>query len=187
MPEPRFKTNRRFVVVLLAVTLIALEGVSYIGQGMLVRRGVIYEPPGEDAIREFYRYPPDPRLGWPSPERFGTDERDRSGSRLIPSFPDPDLDACASAYGDSFTWGLEATADTAWANVLSRMLNCRVSNFGVGGYGTDQSSIERNRRPQRRRRPGSAPGRSKCVRRVFGMRRAFQPGRERGDCAAHCG
>jgi hypothetical protein len=128
-------------VVSLAVTLIALEGIAYVGQGILVRRGVIYRPRSEDAIREIYRYKPDPRLGWPSPERFGTGEMDRSGSRLNPSFPDPDLDSCVSAYGDSFTWGAKVTAEIAWANVLSKMLNCRVSNFGVEGYGTDQSYL----------------------------------------------
>ena len=135
------KINRRFVVVLLAITLIALESISYIGQRILVGRGIFYEPLNEDGIREAYRYKPDPRLGWPSPERIGTGDFDRSGSRVIPSFPDPEQESCVSTYGDSYTWGTDVTAEFAWSNVLSKMLDCRVSNFGVGGYGTDQAYL----------------------------------------------
>jgi hypothetical protein len=141
MPELGRARKRRFVVVTVALTLMACEAMSYAGQRILVRRGIIYQPPGAETVHEIFRYTPDPRLGWPSPERLGRDERDRSGSRVIPSFPDPDGDSCASAYGDSFTWGSEVTADIAWANVLSKILNCRVSNFGVGGYGTDQAYL----------------------------------------------
>ena len=135
------KTNRRFVVVLLAITFTALEGISYIGQRILVGKGIFYQPLSEYWIREAYRYKPDPRLGWPSPERIGTGEFDRSGSRVIPSFPDPEQESCVSTYGDSFTWGSDVTAEFAWSNVLSKMLDCRVSNFGVGGYGTDQAYL----------------------------------------------
>ncbi|MCC5863453.1 MAG: hypothetical protein JJT93_16260, partial [Gammaproteobacteria bacterium] len=46
-----------------------------------------------------------------------------------------------AAYGDSFTWGAEVDADQAYPAVLSTLLGCRVDNFGVGGYGTDQALI----------------------------------------------
>jgi hypothetical protein len=141
MPEKRLKANRRFVVIVLAITLIALEGISYVGQRILVGKGVIYQPPSKDFIRQVHEYRPDPLLGWPSPELLGTGEIDSSGSRLIPSFPDPGQEACVSTYGDSFTWGSEVTPEIAWSNVLSELLNCRVSNFGVGGYGTDQAYL----------------------------------------------
>jgi len=45
------KINRRFVVVLLAITLTALEGISYIGQRILVGKGIFYQPLSEDRIR----------------------------------------------------------------------------------------------------------------------------------------
>jgi hypothetical protein len=65
---------------------------------------------------------------------------DKIGSRYVPEFPDPDkYQACVSLYGDSFTWGDEVDDVHAWGNVLSKLLHCRVSNFGVGGYGTDQA------------------------------------------------
>jgi len=125
--------------LLILMTVLALEGISYVGERYLVSKGIIYEPPKleEDA----YRLKPDLQLGWPSPDSFGKGDYDSSGSRIIPSFPDPNEEACVSAYGDSFTWGHEVGNEFAWSNVLSKILNCRVSNFGVRGYGTDQSYL----------------------------------------------
>jgi len=42
-------------------------------------------------------------------------------------------------YGDSFTEGSGVDPEHAWSNVLSQLLHCRVANFGVSGYGTDQA------------------------------------------------
>lgn len=121
------------------MTVLTLEGISYVGERYLVSKGIIYEPPKleEDA----YRLKPDLQLGWPSPDLFGKGDYDSSGSRIIPSFPDPNEEACVSAYGDSFTWGHEVGNEFAWSNVLSKILDCRVSNFGVSCYGTDQSYL----------------------------------------------
>ena len=61
---------------------------------------------------------------------------------MVPAFPDPDRPrACVSLYGDSFTWGEEVDNEHAWGNVLSKLLACRVANYGVGGYGTDQAYL----------------------------------------------
>ena len=49
--------------------------------------------------------------------------------------------ACVSLYGDSFTEGAGVEHELAWSNVLSVLLNCRVANFGVSGYGTDQAYL----------------------------------------------
>ena len=71
-----------------------------------------------------------------------TQEVDKIGSRMIPSFTDPDLyPSCVSVYGDSYTWSNRVEATQAWANKLSSLLDCRVSNFGVSGYGTDQALL----------------------------------------------
>lgn len=46
-----------------------------------------------------------------------------------------------ASYGDSFTYADEVEDGEAWANVLSERMACRVANFGVGGYGTDQAFL----------------------------------------------
>ena len=79
-------------------------------------------------------------LGWPSPLKYGRVELDASGSRRIPAFPEPG-GACVSVYGDSFTYGDGVSAEHSWANVLSKRLGCRVANYGMSGYGTDQALL----------------------------------------------
>jgi lysophospholipase L1-like esterase len=49
--------------------------------------------------------------------------------------------ACVSAYGDSFIEGFGVEPRQSWSSVLSRRLGCRVANFGVAGYGTDQAFL----------------------------------------------
>jgi lysophospholipase L1-like esterase len=44
-------------------------------------------------------------------------------------------------YGDSQTRGDEVGAEEAWGSVLARRLGCRVANYGVGGYGSDQALL----------------------------------------------
>jgi lysophospholipase L1-like esterase len=67
---------------------------------------------------------------------------DAAGSRLIPAFPDPaGTRTCVSLYGDSFTEGAGVDSEHAWSNTLSKLLHCRVANFGVSGYGTDQAYL----------------------------------------------
>jgi len=127
--------------IALAIVATVLETVSYVGQSYLASRGIIYEPPQGSRLRDILKLRPDPRLGWPSPQLFGKGDYDRSGSRVNPSFPDPNQEACVSAYGDSFTWGAEVQNDAAWSKVFSTLLHCRVSNFGVSGYGTDQAYL----------------------------------------------
>ena len=70
-------------------------------------------------------------LGWPKPG---------SGPRPSPAFPDTGS-SCVSLFGDSFTYGAEVGDDAAWGNVLAQRLGCRVANYGVGGYGTDQAFL----------------------------------------------
>lgn len=81
----------------------------------------------------------DPLLGWPAP-RLGRTGVATVEPRPVPAFPTPGKE-CVSLYGDSFTYGSEVSDSEAWSNVLSTKLNCRVANFGVGGYGTDQAYL----------------------------------------------
>lgn len=126
--------------LLVIILVFTAEGISFIAIVYLERKGIIYEPYMPDNYEEYLRRR-DPLLGWPYPDRIGKGELDSSGSRIIPAFPDPDGETCVSLYGDSFTYGAEVRSEFAWSNVLSKMLNCRVSNFGVKGYGTDRSYL----------------------------------------------
>ncbi len=83
----------------------------------------------------------DRRLGWVTPP----DRVDAEGSRPITAFPDcKHARTCVSLYGDSFIEGAGVDPEHAWSNVLSKLLNCRVANFGVSGYGTDQALVRFN-------------------------------------------
>jgi hypothetical protein len=52
-----------------------------------------------------------------------------------------DARPCLSLFGDSFTWSTGVADEDAWGSILAAKLKCRVSNFGVGGYGTDQAFL----------------------------------------------
>ena len=100
-----------------------------------------YRLPSIDEI-DFDRYLQrrDPLLGWPPPAQFGVKDYDTSGARPSPMFPEPGGE-CIALYGNSFTYGQEVSDAHAWGNVLSEMLGCRVANYGVGAYGTDQALL----------------------------------------------
>jgi hypothetical protein len=63
-----------------------------------------------------------------------------SGAKYNSEFPENGR-ACGSAYGDSFVYGSEVAANEGWIEQLSRTLNCRVTNYAVPGYGTDQAYL----------------------------------------------
>lgn len=48
---------------------------------------------------------------------------------------------CIDVYGDSFTYG-HFKPEKAWPSLLSELVKCRVRNFGVGGFGSDQAHIK---------------------------------------------
>jgi hypothetical protein len=50
--------------------------------------------------------------------------------------------ACVSLYGDSFTEGFGVNPVNSWSFLLSQSLHCRVANFGVSGFGTDQAYLK---------------------------------------------
>lgn len=56
-----------------------------------------------------------------------------------------------SAYGDSFTFGHEVNDDQTWPHDLSELLDTRVDNWGVSGWGPDQAVLRLARNlPQER-------------------------------------
>jgi hypothetical protein len=82
----------------------------------------------------------DDELGWPSPGDAVAPPRDRTGAKYNPDFSESDY-PCASAYGESFVWGSNIPLVDGWVEQLSRKLGCRVANYGVELYGTDQSYV----------------------------------------------
>ena len=135
-------SSKRYVLALLALTILVVEGISFLAGIYLQPLGIFYKPIIADDYPEYLAIR-DPVLGWPAPNTFGQDgERDAVGSRIIPLFPDPaSYSPCVALYGDSFTWSSEVDHAHAWSNVLSGLLQCRVANYGVGGYGTDQAYL----------------------------------------------
>jgi hypothetical protein len=71
-------------------------------------------------------------IGWPSHDM----------PRSVPVEAGP---VCGSAFGDSFTFGLEVEDGETWVHLLSRRFGCTIRNFGIGGYGFDQAVLRSER------------------------------------------
>lgn len=63
-----------------------------------------------------------------------------SGAKHNSEFPDSGQ-SCGSAYGDSYVGGADVANDEGWIERLSHLLGCRVTNYAVGNYGTDQAYL----------------------------------------------
>lgn len=135
-----------FYFISFSIFLLLLELCSYTASVFLLKRGIFYTPL-KISPDEYSKYldKRDELLGWPSPGDFKTSYEypyDKSGSRFTPAYPDPDkYPSCLSLYGDSFTYGGGRRHEEVWGNFLSQLLKCRVANYGVGGYGTDQAYL----------------------------------------------
>ena len=132
--------SRWMYLIVIGIVMAGIEVASYVAARIMLREGLIVDSPDTSGYAE-YLESRDPILGWPAPASFGQGEFDLSGSRIVPAFPNPDAGSCVALFGDSFTWGDEVSAAESYGNVLSELLNCRVSNYGVVGYGTDQAAI----------------------------------------------
>ena len=97
--------------------------------------GLIYSPAQITQPFAEYMAKRDPVLGWVKPVR----------DDLFPGEP------CASVFGDSFTFSQEVSDAEAWPALLSGLLGCRVENYGVGGYGSDQAFLRFRQTPARGR------------------------------------
>lgn len=125
------------IIIVIMVAGVA-EFMAYVMSLQLVKYCIGFTPLDITESYESYMSKHHPRLGWIS----SSARVDAAGSRPIPAFPDPiKTRACVSLYGDSFTEGAGVDHEHAWSNLLSVRLNCRVANFGVSGYGTDQAYL----------------------------------------------
>jgi hypothetical protein len=136
-----------FWALLAAISFALVEVASFATGRFLQSRWAIYGVPQEPAAEhmqisyEEYLARRDPILGWPYPEQRGSQHYDQTWARPSAAFPDPlAAPSCVSAYGDSFTQSPNSDAET-WADQLSLALGCRVANYGVGGYGSDQAFL----------------------------------------------
>jgi hypothetical protein len=62
------------------------------------------------------------------------------GAKNNSEFPNQ-ATACGSAYGDSYVGGADVGESEGWVEQLSHLLDCRVTNYAVGNYGTDQAFL----------------------------------------------
>ncbi len=139
-PSTRGEPPWKYLVLVLGV-LGLIELLMFGAGSFLSTFGVLYAPQDTDDYQA-YLDERDTLLGWPAASTFGNGEWDRSGSRIIPLFADPvEHPTCVSLFGDSFTEGVEVDPAEAYSNVLSGLLGCRVANYGVGGYGSDQAYL----------------------------------------------
>ena len=118
--------------VMLAIVFTCIEIVSFVAITLIKPSGVFYDSSTVTQNYNEYLKKRDINLGWgPSPA---------DGARHDPVFP-IDARPCLSLFGDFFTWSTEVADKDAWGSILAAKLKCRVANFGVGGYGTDQAFL----------------------------------------------
>lgn len=128
------------IIILVGIVAIPVEFMSFLAGKFLASQALLYDPPHIEDYTSYLNNR-DPILGWPSRTTFGKNEFDITGSRIVPKYPDPTQPSCVALFGDSFTWGDEVAPEDAYGNVLSGLMGCRVANYGVGGYGTDQAYL----------------------------------------------
>jgi hypothetical protein len=145
LPRVRIR-NRSWALwaILIAIVICVVEAGAAVSTQLLLRSSARYFlwKPDLDLVRSSWNDSiiGDEEIGWPPPGDTTSGTRDTSGAKYNANFPDP-ADACASAYGDSFVWGDDVPLPDGWVEQLSHILGCRVSNFGVSGYGTDQAYL----------------------------------------------
>ena len=136
-----------FYLILISFVVVTSEIASYfvakiVDSAILGARGILLSNDVSSTAHEVAEYfaTRDPVVGWPTSVALRTDRYDETGARRSPAYPATQA-PCAATFGDSFTFAAEVSDADAWPNQLSAMLDCRVANYGVGGYGTDQAML----------------------------------------------
>jgi hypothetical protein len=128
-------------LIMLALTVLVIEAAAAAAYRWVVVPSIGFQvwDPDIPAARAAFAASPEPRdeeLVWPADPT--APPRDQTGAKFNADFPEPGR-ACASAYGDSFVWGEDVAPADGWVEQLSRIIGCRIANYGVSGYGTDQA------------------------------------------------
>lgn len=122
-------------LVMILVTGSLVEAACY-GIAQFVPRSWYYRPPTRAVFVAYLAGDVDWEIGWRPP----LSELAEAGYRRSPA-GEGLATPCLALYGDSFTFGSEVELHEAWGNVLAERLGCRVDNYGVPGYGTDQAYL----------------------------------------------
>lgn len=122
--------------VVVAIVLVGSEVFSLVVISVFRQSGIFYHP--STATQSFTDYLAlrDSSLGWGP----GRDKTAADGTRNDPAHAAVS-ETCISLFGDSFTWSEEVDDHEAWGSVLGSRIKCRVANYGVGGYGSDQAYL----------------------------------------------
>ena len=127
--------NKIFIVLILFIILFIIESLSFFIIKILSQKGVFFEKKIITQSYDEYLKIRDPILGW------NHNNTDHYGARVDKSnFSKSKI--CVDVYGDSFTYSLDVGDVDAWPSKLSEKLKCRVRNYGVSGYGTDQAYLK---------------------------------------------
>lgn len=131
-----------FWAITILVLIVVAEGIAFTALSLDITaiRNRVYDPP-EVSRSDFETYLENrhPELGWPGKNSPAVNLT-AGGARQSPANEKlADSPVCLSLYGDSFTYGTEVGDSKAWSNLLAESLRCRVNNYGVPGYGSDQA------------------------------------------------
>ena len=127
--------NTRLLGSIIIIILVAgfVELMSYLASSYLVTYPIGFTPLHITESYESYENRYAPGIAWKS-IILDDDGNYRALVESEPASSDHDqwkAPACVALYGDSFTEGFGVSPKDAWSSVLSRLLHCRVANFGV--------------------------------------------------------
>jgi hypothetical protein len=112
-----------------------------INTNTLKLNGVLERPNISQEYFKNYLKKRDPQLGWPSELAHGQ-LFNSEGYRPSPeAAKHKTKEPCVAVFGDSQGYGLDVSDAEAWTNVLAKKLNCKVENYSVPAYGTDQAYL----------------------------------------------
>ena len=128
--------KKKFLIIILYILFVyfLIELFAYGIMQILNNKAVFYNQSQVKQSYDDYIKVRDPLLGWKN------NNADYHGARIDKSNFSTSK-ACIDMYGDSFTYGYEVEDIDAWPSKLSEKLKCRVRNYGVVGYGTDQAYL----------------------------------------------
>lgn len=118
--------------IVVFVMILLIEAISYLATDLLHPRGVFFNPRFIEQDYVKYVKIRNEDFGWLSKSQ------DIVGARPDKSAYSSSA-ACVELFGDSYTRSDEVGDTDAWGSRLSEMLRCRVLNFGVSGFGSDQA------------------------------------------------
>ncbi len=130
-------------IIIILLVLGFVELMSYMASSYLATYPIGFTPLHITESYKSYENRYTPRIAWKSillddDGNYRALVQSQSASTAHDPWKGP---ACVALYGDSFTEGFGVSPEDAWSSVLSRLLHCRVANFGVAGYGTDQAYL----------------------------------------------